>query len=152
MILSPLAAGFALRSPPAVPVHTSCHAAIDARGGAVRMHTSDGGPVHVRVVDGFLEGSADDEGSALDLRSTFDERFAEEAARRPHAAGLVAFEQRHSGFAEHSAGRSITRIVAALDRVMHPLPVGPFADEDEVVEPVLALLGARVQSDRLPDR
>ena len=47
------------------------------------MQASDGGPVHVRVVDGFLEGSADDEGSALDLRSTFDERFAE--PRQAHA-------------------------------------------------------------------
>ena len=83
MIFSPLATGFAVRSPPAAFAHMSFHAAIDARGGAVRMQASDGGPVHVRVVDGFLEGSADDEGSALDLRSTFDERFAE--PRQAHA-------------------------------------------------------------------
>ena len=47
------------------------------------MQLPSDGPVHVRVVDGFLEGSADDEGSALDLRSTFDERFAE--PRQAHA-------------------------------------------------------------------
>src|SRR6516225_9048203 len=84
------------------------------------------------------------EGEAGALRQTLAQRRTHQCARRPNASlTLHVADEAKSTFGDHLAGRPVARIAVARDYRLDPSAIRQFAEEEDVVEALLALFPSR---------
>src|SRR6476646_10172639 len=89
-------------------------------------------------------GSTRAEGEAGALRQTLAQRRAHQRARRPGAAlALHVAHEAESALGDHLAGRAVAWIAIARDYRLDPSAIRQFAQEEDVVKTLLALLPSR---------
>src|SRR6202008_1856932 len=80
------------------------------------------------------------EGEAGALLQTLAQRRTHQRARRPGAAlALHVAHEAESAFGDHLAGRAVARIAGARDYRLDPSAIRQLAEEEDVVEALLAL-------------
>src|SRR2546421_8818679 len=84
------------------------------------------------------------EGEASALLQTLAQRRTHQRARRPGAAlALHVAHEAESALGDHLAGRAVARIAVARDHRLDPSAIRQLAQEEDVVEALLALFPSR---------
>src|SRR3982074_566918 len=84
------------------------------------------------------------EGEAGALLQTLAQRGTHQRARRPGAAlALHVAHEAESALGDHLAGRAVARIAVARDYRLDPSAIRQLAQEEDVVEALLALFPSR---------
>ena len=84
------------------------------------------------------------EGEAGALLQTLAQRRTHQRARRPGAAlALHIAHEAESALGDHLAGRAVARIAVARDYRLDPSAIRQLAQEEDVVEALLALFPSR---------
>src|SRR5258705_12071989 len=87
------------------------------------------------------------EGEAGALLQTLAQRRTHQCARRPDAAiALHVAHEAESTLGDHLAGRTVARIAVARDYRLDPSAIRQFAQEEDVVEALLARFPSRARA------